>query len=261
VGIVVNRDTAWPEGTPCWVDLAVDDIKKAITFYSAQFGWDIEEGGPEVGGYSLAKVGGRNVAGIGPKMGGEQQPTMWTTYLAVDNADGCAAKITNAGGQVIMGPMDVMDLGRMAMATDATGGVFGIWQAGRHTGAQVANVAGAQTWNEQMSHDFAAAKKFYGEVFGYEFGDMSTPDFAYATLNVDGRPAGGIGAYPPGVPAGIPGSWAVYFGASNTDAAVARATAAGGALVHQPTDTPYGRMAMVTDDQGAGFSLMSVREE
>ena len=142
-----------------------------------------------------------------------------------------------------------------------TGGVFGIWQAGLHTGAQVANVAGAQTWNEQMSHDFAAAKKFYGEVFGYEFGDMSTPDFAYATLNVDGRPAGGIGAYPPGVPAGIPGSWAVYFGASNTDAAVARATAAGGALVHQPTDTPYGRMAMVTDDQGAGFSLMSVREE
>jgi hypothetical protein len=242
------------------VDLGVDDIKKAVTFYSAQFGWDIEEGGPDVGGYSLAKIGGRNVAGIGPKMGGEQQPTMWTTYLAVDDADATAAKIRNAGGQVIMGPMDVMELGRMAMAADTTGGVFGLWQARLHTGSQVANVAGALTWNEQMSHDFAAAKKFYGAVFDYEFGDMSTPDFAYATLNLGGRPAGGIGAYPPGVPAGIPGSWAVYFGVADTDAAVATATAAGGALVHQPTDTPYGRMAMVTDDQGAGFSLMSVRD-
>ncbi len=257
---MVNRDTAWPEGTPCWVDLGVADIKKAITFYSAQFGWDIEEGGPEVGGYSLATIGGRNVAGIGPKMGGEQQPTMWTTYLAVDDADATAAKVKGAGGQVmmdVMDVMDVMDLGRMAVATDSTGGVFGIWQAGKHTGVQVANVPGALTWNEQMSHDFEAAKAFYGAVFGYEFADMSTPDFAYATLNLQGRPAGGIGAYPPGVPAGTPGSWAVYFAVADTDAAVARATAAGGTLVHQPTDTPYGRMAMVSDDQGAGFSLMS----
>ena len=255
---MVNRDTAWPEGTPCWVDLGVDDIKKAITFYSALFDWDIEEGTAEVGGYSLAKMGGRNVAGIGPKMGGEQQPTMWTTYLAVDDADATAAKIRNAGGQVILGPMDVMELGRMAMATDSTGGVFGLWQAGLHTGSQVANVAGALTWTEQMSHDFEASKKFYGAVFGYEFADMSSPDFSYATLNLDGRPAGGIGAYPPGVPTGIPGSWALYFGVADTDVAVARATAAGGTLVHQPTDTPYGRMAMMADDQGAGFSLMSV---
>jgi predicted enzyme related to lactoylglutathione lyase len=238
----------------------VDDLKRALVFYSTQFGWDIEEGGPEVGGYSLAKVGGRNVAGIGPKMGGEQQPTMWSTYLAVDDADATAEKIKNAGGQVIMDPMDVMDLGRMAMATDPTGGVFGIWQARLHTGAQLANVPGAVTWNEQMSHDFEEAKKFYGAVFGYEFGDMSTPDFAYATLNLDGRPAGGIGAYPAGVPAGTPGSWTVYFGVADTDAAVAKVTAAGGTVVHQPTDTPYGRMAMVTDDQGAGFSLMSVTE-
>lgn len=256
---MVNRDTAWPEGTPCWVDLGVADIDKAISFYSASFGWDIAKGGAEVGGYSLATVGGRNVAGIGPKMGGEEQPTMWMTYLAVDDADEAAARIKGAGGQVIMGPMDVMDLGRMAVALDTTGGAFGIWQAARHTGAQVANVPGALAWNEHMSHDFEAAKTFYGAVFGYEFGDMSTPDFAYATLNLGGRPVGGIGGYPAGVPAGIPGSWVVYFGVADTDAAVATTTRAGGTVEHQPTDTPYGRMAMVADDQGARFSIMSVQ--
>jgi predicted enzyme related to lactoylglutathione lyase len=261
VGIVVNRDTAWAEGTPCWVDLGVADIAKALTFYSAQFGWEIEMGGPEVGGYSVATVGGRSAAGIGPKMGGEQQPTMWMTYLAADDADAVAAKITGAGGQVIVGPMDVMDLGRMAVATDTTGGVFGIWQARKMTGAQVANVAGALTWTEQMSHDFETAKKFYGAVFGYEFGDMSSEGFSYATLDLDGRQVGGIGGYPQGVPAGTPGSWAVYFGVADTDAAVATATAIGGTVEHQPTDTPYGRMAMLVDDQGARFSILSVRPE
>ena len=258
---MVNRDTAWAEGTPCWVDLGIPDIKKAISFYTGLFGWDVEEGGPEVGGYSTARIGGRFAAGLGPKMGGDQQPTMWTTYLAVQDADATAAKITGAGGQLVMNPMDVMDLGRMAVAMDTTGGAFGIWQAATMIGAEVVNTAGALTWNEQMSHDFEAATKFYGAVFGYEFGDMSTPDFTYATLNLSGQPVGGIGAYPPGVPQGTPGSWAVYFGVADTDAAAAKATELGGTIEHQPTDTPYGRMAIVADDQGARLSLMSVRAQ
>jgi uncharacterized protein len=255
---MVNRDTVWPQGTPCWADLGVVDIAKAVGFYSALFGWDIPLGGPEVGGYSVASLGGRTVAGIGPKMGGEQQPTMWMTYLAADDADDIIAKIKTAGGQVITGPMDVMELGRMAVAMDPTGGMFGIWEGRAHTGFQVANVPGTVTWNEHMSHDFEAAKSFYGAVFGYEFQDLSSEGMSYATFNLDGRPAGGIGGYPAAVPAGTPGSWTVYFGTSDTDAAVAAATAAGGTLVHPPADTPYGRMAMVADDQGAGFSLLSV---
>lgn len=256
---MVNRDTAWPEGTPCWVDLGVPDIKKAIDYYSAQFGWDIPLGGEEVGGYSVATIGGRQVAGVGPKMGGEQQPTMWTTYLAVDDADATAAKIKGAGGQIIMEPMDVMDLGRMAVAMDTTGGAFGIWQSRKHTGFQVANVPGSVTWNEHMSHDWETAKKFYEAVFGYEFEDMSGEGFSYATLKIGGNMVGGIGGYPQEVPAGVPGSWTVYFGTADTDAAAATATRIGGTQEHAPVDTPYGRMAMVADDQGARYSLMSVQ--
>jgi hypothetical protein len=240
------------------VDLGVPDIGKAISFYSATFGWDIEPGGAEVGGYSVARLGGRSVAGIGPKMGGEQQPTMWMTYLAVDDADETIAKVQGAGGQVLMGPMDVMELGRMAVALDGTGGVFGVWQGREHTGAQIVNEPGAQAWNEHMSHDFDAAKAFYGAVFGYEFQDISSEGFSYATLNLDGRPVGGIGAYPAAVPAGTSGSWTVYFGAASTDDMVAAATRAGGKVEHEPVDSPYGRMAMAADDQGARFSIISV---
>ena len=61
---MVTRDTAWPPGTPCWVDLGVADIGKARAFYTGLFGWDVQEGPPESGGYSMAELNGRPVAGI-----------------------------------------------------------------------------------------------------------------------------------------------------------------------------------------------------
>ena len=100
---MVTRNTPWPAGTPCWVDLGVSDIPKALAFYRGLFGWDIQEGPPEAGGYALCTIGGLPVAGIGPKMGPPDMPTVWTTYLATDDADATAAKIKAAGGQVMMG--------------------------------------------------------------------------------------------------------------------------------------------------------------
>ena len=78
---MVTRDTPWPDGTPSWVDLGSNDIPKAIGFYSRQFGWEIEPGGPEMGGYTMARLGGRNVAGIGPIMGPPGTPSAWTDLL------------------------------------------------------------------------------------------------------------------------------------------------------------------------------------
>jgi predicted enzyme related to lactoylglutathione lyase len=255
---VVTRDTPWPEGTPCWVDLGVPGIPKAIAFYRGQFGWDVQQGGPETGGYSMAYADGQAVAGIGPKMGPPEAPSTWTTYIATGDADATAARIKGAGGQLLMDPMDVMDAGRMAIAMDTTGAVFGVWQARNHTGVQLANAPGALAWNEHMSRDFEGAKAFYRAVFGYEYGDMSDDGFSYATLLLGGHEVGGIGGYPADVPAAIPAAWSVYFGAADTDAAVATATGQGGSVVRPATDSPYGRVATVADDQGAVFSLISM---
>ena len=251
---MVTRDTAWPPGTPCWVDLGVTDIPKAKAFYSGLFGWEIQDGPPEAGGYSMCEIGGQPVAGIGSSQG--DMPVFWTTYLATEDADKTAETIKAAGGQVLMDPFDVMDVGRMFMAVDPGGAIFGVWQAKAHTGVRLANEPGSLTWSENMSRAYADNQAFYGSVFGYHFGDIGAEGIKYATLDIDGRPVGGIGEIGAGEPE-VPAYWGTYFAVADTDAAVARVLELGGRLIEPAWDSPYGRMAVVADDQGAVFSVMS----
>jgi uncharacterized protein len=253
---VVTRDTRWPAGTPCWVDVSVDDVPKAIAFYRALFGWDIELGAPEVGGYSIAHQDGHIVAAVSPKMAGPDAPTVWTTFLASDGVDATADKIKGAGGRLLAEPMDVMEEGRMAVATDPAGAAFALWQGANTTGLQVANEPGSLVWSEHMSRDFDGSKAFYQAVFGYGYQDMSDEGFKYAMLMVGDHEVGGIGEYPEGTPE-MPAAWAAYFAVTDADAAVAKVTELGGSVVQPPTDTPYGRIAVVADDQGAVFSVIT----
>lgn len=235
----------------------MDDIARASAFYADLLGWDIQAGPPEAGGYRMCLKNGRPVAGIGPKQGPPGTPSAWTTYLATDNADDTAARITKAGGQTFMEPFDVMDAGRMTVAADPGGAVFGVWQARAHTGVGLANEPGTLCWNENHTRDFDRNKSFYQAVFGYQFGDIEGAGIRYATLKLDGREVGGIMELDASVPAGVPAHWETYFAVTDTDTAVAAARAAGGSVIRPPWDTPYGRMAMVTDDQGAEFSVIT----
>ena len=76
-------------------------------------------------------------------------------------------------------------------------------------------------------------------------------------LMVDGREVGGIGQYLPGMPAETPAAWTVYFAVDSTDATVAAAVEHGGSVVQPIRDSPYGRIGVVTDNQGAVFSLIT----
>ncbi len=255
---MVQRDTPWPAGTPCWVDLGTDDVARATTFYSTLFGWDTEVGPPEAGGYVMCMAQGRPVAGIGPKMGPAEVPTAWTTYLASDDVDATTSKVGAAGGAVLAEPFDVMDVGRMSVAADPGGAVFGIWQARTHRGMGLANEPGAVCWNENMSRSFEANERFYTDVFGYSYDDMSSDDFKYATFKTNGDSMGGIGDLATMAPAETPAHWMTYFGVHDADEAAEVVTKLGGGIMRPAWDTPYGRMAILSDDQGAVFAIMAM---
>ena len=254
---MVTRDEPWPAGTPCWVDVSVDHVATATAFYEALFDWDVRSGGPDAGGYAIAYKDGRVVAGLGPKMGDPSQPPAWMTYLATDDADGTAARIKAAGGQLFVEPVDVLEQGRMAVAMDPAGAVFGLWESGLTKGVGLANEPGSLCWSEQLSGDYEASKDFYHAVFGYEYQDISGPDVSYAMLLIDGHEVGGIGQQEEGAPA----VWSTYFAVANTDDTVARVDAMGGTVVRSAWDSEYGRMAVLADDQGAVFSVIEAPPE
>jgi predicted enzyme related to lactoylglutathione lyase len=87
---------------------------------------------------------------------------------------------------------------------------------------------------------------------------MSGEGFRYATLKVNGTEVGGIGELGSSVPAEVPAHWEAYFATADTDASAQAAAAAGGHVIQPPRDSPYGRIAVVADDQGTTFSLIGV---
>ena len=256
---MTKLDRKQTAGMPCWVDLMTDDPAAARAFYTAMFGWTFEVGGPESGHYAMAKLGGRNVAGLGGKRAGDSAPNAWTLYLAVDDLEATCVKVGEAGGRVVVPPMQVMEAGRMAVVQEPTGGMFGLWQAGKHTGFQLRDEPGSFAWTELDTREIPRAQAFLEAVFGYRVEKMpGDTGMEYRTLHVGKETAGGIMQMTDQWPAGIPPHWMVYFAVENTDAAAAKVKSLGGAVHVPPFDTPYGRIAIVTDPQRAAFTIVQL---
>ncbi|MEU9335548.1 VOC family protein [Streptomyces sp. NPDC048290] len=249
--------TPYATGTPCWVDLMAQDQRQALDFYRDLFGWQGSPGPAEFGGYAVCELHGKAVAGIAPAMASEGQPappTVWTSYLATTDAQATQDQIVSAGGTLIAPVMDVGSLGRMLIAADPQGAVFGVWQPGEFSGAQVVNEPGALTWNELHTSDVPAATAFYGEAFGIEIEPLDGAD-SYWELRVGGRAVGGVTLLandPPGTPA----HWLTYFSVDDVDSTVDALVRSGGTVLVPPFDMMAGRMTVVADPQGALFAMI-----
>lgn len=264
----MSERTTYVEGTPSWVDLGAADAEGARRFYGSLFGWDFQVGGPETGHYAMCTLGGLPVAGMGSQQD-PSSPPVWTTYLASDDIDRTAARIREAGGRMIMEPMQVMEFGSMLIAADPGGAVFGGWQAGAITGSGRVNEPGTPYWNEVVTREPEAVDAFYRTVFGYELvpmGDDGTPaeegsgGADYTVFRIGDQMVGGRMRMDDRWPAELPAHWMAYFAVADTDAATARVRELGGTVQAEPFDTPYGRIAVVSDPDGAAFSLMSTTE-
>ncbi|MBD0696157.1 VOC family protein [Streptomyces sp. CBMA123] len=251
--------TPYVTGTPCWVDLMAKDQQAALDFYRDLFGWQGQPGPAEFGGYAVCQLNGKAAAGIGPAMAPEGMPTpptVWTSYLAGSDAQATQDAIVAAGGTLLVPVMDVGSLGRMLIAADPQGAVFGVWQAVDFSGAQVVNEPGALTWNELHTSDIKGATAFYGEAFGIEMEPVEG-DIEYWELKIGGRPVGGatlLSNDPPGTPA----HWLTYFAVDDVDSTVDALVRTGGTVLAPPFDMVAGRMAVAADPQGAPFAMIKV---
>src|SRR3954451_521244 len=270
---MLERD-GYIEGVPCWIDTSQPDPEAATTFYSGLFGWEFEDAMPPdaPGRYFIGRLRGLDVAAVGSQPEGARPVAMWNTYIWVDDADATTAKVRAADGQVVAGPFDVMDAGRMAVLSDPEGAVFCVWQAGRHIGAQIVNEPGSLNFNGLNTRDADAAASFYGAVFGWEvlslgagaawrlpgygeFLERSDPALR-ARMAEAGAPPGFadvVATLNPITEEEVAPHWSVTFAVADADATAETAARLGGTVVMPPFDAPWVRISVIADPQAATF--------
>ncbi len=244
---------------PVWADLASPDAAASRAFYEKLFGWNVEVNpDPGYGGYGIAKVGGKDVAGIGPKMSPEQ-PTVWSLYIGTDDAAALAAKVQAAGGTVVGQPFPIGDQGTMAVFQDPAGAFISAWQAAAMTGFQSAG-SGAYGWAELNARGVANALPFYGSVFGWttRSSDMGEGNPPYTEFLLGGDSVAGAWEMNPAMPPDVPSYWMVYFNVDDVDAAFRRALDGGASEMMAPQDFPGGRFAIISDPHGATLGLLKL---
>jgi predicted enzyme related to lactoylglutathione lyase len=241
-------------GTFSWTDLSTPDAEASKEFYGRLFGWEFEDNPiPEGGVYVMARLGGRAAAAMFETT--ERHPA-WASYVTVDDADSFTARARELGANVLAEPFDVMDAGRMATLQDPTGAVFCVWQPGKSIGAEVVNGPGALSLNQLNTSDPEAAQRFYTELFGWRFEQVSdTPPYwgVYRGAHTNA----GMMPLPPGAP--TPSHWLAYFGIDDIDAAADQIGSTGGTVMVPPQEVPGGRILVAQDPQGAVFALVAGR--
>ncbi|MEU9921832.1 VOC family protein [Streptomyces griseoluteus] len=238
-------------GTPCWVSLMTPAADAAEEFYGAVFGWEFRAG--PLGRPVRASLGGREVAVINQLPGHAGLSAAWTPYLASDDVDLTAERVRLSGGTVAVGPLDAADNGRVAIAADPSGAVFGFCTAWAHPAPKDARGPGLPAWTELRTVSAVRVTTFYARVFGYEAEPPSAPD--HITLRSGGRPVVALRGMGHGLPRALGAHWLPHFEVADTDATVRQVLDLGGRLLEPAHDGPYGRVATVTDPQGARFGV------
>ncbi|MFC7893629.1 VOC family protein [Streptomyces sp. NPDC057381] len=243
-------------GTPGWVSLMVHGPAATHDFYGALFGWEFRPGPQQLGPYARALLDGREVAGIGQLPPDRHLPIAWTPYFASDDVDRTAETVRLCGGTVGVGPLDAGEAGRLAIGSDPSGAVFGVWQAAAHLGTAVTGVPGTPAWNELVTYESANVAKFYETVFGFELVPEDSADRDHVTLRLDGRPVAGIHGVGGALPRDRGPHWVTYFQVADAEESLEHLTALGGHVLEPAGDTAHGRVAMVADPEGARFAVL-----
>jgi predicted enzyme related to lactoylglutathione lyase len=113
------------EGVFVWDELGTQDVDAAQRFYANVIGWTAIDPGPEYGGYRIFQRGEERIAGV-MKLPHESMPSHWQPYVAVEDADATTARAKELGASALVEPMDVPNVGRIAVLSDPQGAQVGI---------------------------------------------------------------------------------------------------------------------------------------
>jgi predicted enzyme related to lactoylglutathione lyase len=237
-----------------WHELVTSDATVATKFYTALFGWTVQENPMPGGGtYRIFSQGETMVGGAMTSPPGV--PSGWLVYIGVEDVDASAKKIAELGGKITVPPTTVPDMLRFACGMDPGGAALGIL-TGIGPGSDKPPYEGPARpgtfcWDELHTKDLAGAKKFYGAVFGWT-GFAGEHDEYWHWKNAD-KDIGGMTTHMGGP--NVPPHWLAYLAVSDVDGVTKRVEALGGKVTMPAMEIPkVGRFSVVEDPTGAVFS-------
>ena len=236
-----------------WHDHVSGDPEAARRFYEELLGWDFEVWKAGEWDYPMIKVNDTTYGGFGPSQGGA--PPHWLGHVLVDDVDAAAGRVTASGGTIVAEPMDIPEVGRMVVVSDPQGAVFSLYASAGEP--QVSE--GVFVWDELVTTDVEAARRFYGEVVGWEAHDVDMGnDYIYTLFRSGGTDRAGCSPQPPGSE-GAPPAWLTYLGTADVEATLEQARSLGVTTVYmEPTDVPtVGQLAVFADPSGAAIGLFN----
>jgi uncharacterized protein len=115
------------EGVFVWDELGTSDVEGAKRFYGEVFGWTSADMEMPNGTYTMfRRAGDVDAAGAMSLPEGVDQP-YWLFYVGTDDVDGCVARTAELEGSVILEPIDVEGVGRLAVIQDPQGAALGLF--------------------------------------------------------------------------------------------------------------------------------------
>jgi predicted enzyme related to lactoylglutathione lyase len=261
--------SGYVDGEPCWADAVAPDMEAAKRFYGEVLGWTFADTKHALGDYTICLKNDQPVAALTPPESTVGGRPAWNTYLKTTDAHTAAERIEEAGGKLVRGPVEFPGGSRVLLALDPGGAVFGAWEPGSMAGARVYGEPGAITWADVNTRAPAAVDAFYGTVFGVEAvawsdipeefpGDAPPEQTGMDYVVYKGAASGPMlcGRLTMTADlADVPPNWMIFFNVEDADSAADRVAAAGGLVAVAPFDTPYGRMTVVADPNGAILGL------
>ena len=118
-------------GALCWTELTTSDLRAAEGFYTQLFHWTAKRSDPASGmEYTEMSINGQPGVGMMPKPPNMPAhiPSFWMPYFMVANVDASTDKAKQLGGNAIVGPQDISNVGRFSVVSDPQGAVFALFQ-------------------------------------------------------------------------------------------------------------------------------------
>ncbi len=121
----MDQEAMRQHGAFSWNELVTHDVAGAKAFYGELLGWKMrDEVNPEMT-YSTIKAGKKDVGGMMAMPDNvKDMPSMWGSYVTVDDVDKQVILAEKLGGKVLIPPKDIPDVGRFSVISDPQGAML-----------------------------------------------------------------------------------------------------------------------------------------